>query len=136
MALRVTLIGGAIIAGIVVLMIVGSALGVFGNFLGIGDRVTDTDRMVATYEDFYSKCATYNTLTRQERNLQRRLDNAGDDDRSRVQSQVVGVQGQRARVVEEYDSQAAQRTTSWLRDNDLPERLAPHLDAQELASCE
>lgn len=129
---------GIVVAGlvaIVVLMIVSSGLGVLGNFLGIGEEVTDTDRMIGTYEDFYDKCASYNTLTRQEQNLQDRLDVAGEEDESRVQSQLAGVRGQRARVAEDYDAQAAQRTSSWLRDNSLPQQLSPALDADELAEC-
>lgn len=121
--------------GIILLMIIGSGLGVLGNFLGIGEEVTDTQRMVGEYEEFFEKCSSYNTLIRQEENLQAQLEEAPEEEKSRVRSSITGVQGQQARVAEEYDANAADRTRSWLRDNDLPERLTPHLENSETAEC-
>lgn len=128
-------IGAAVLVGIIVLMFIGSGLGVLGNFLGIGEEVTDTQRMVGEYEEFFEKCSSFNMLIRQEENLQAQLEEAPEEEQSRIRSSITGVQGQQARVAEEYDANAADQTRSWLRDNDLPERLTPHLERKETAEC-
>lgn len=109
---------------IVLLMVVGSALGIFGNFLQVGDRVSD--RAQFSYEEFYDKCHSVKALERQEAELEDQLALTDSDDQkeiNRINASLTGVRSRRAQVIEEYNSNASKWTRNLFQANDLPERL-------------
>lgn len=119
---------------IVLLMVVGSALGIFGNFLQVGDRVSD--RAQFSYEEFYDKCHSVRSLENQEQQLQDQLDRTNPEDQdeiNRINSSLTGVRARRAQVIEEYNSNASKWTRNLFQANDLPERLGTERESTTCA---
>lgn len=123
--------------GIVALLAALTALGVVGNLFGVAGRVTDSDRVLGTYEQFFNRCAAVQALEDQRDLLSAQLDALEDDydgaqadwprdarrEHARLSSSLTGVRSQRARSIAAYNAAAENRTTGWLRDHRLPTRL-------------
>lgn len=103
--------------------------------LGLLDRVANPDRAVGSYERFFNRCASVQSLETQRDALLQQLESTDEEDTdelSRIRSALTGVRSQRARAINSYNADAANVTRSWLRS----ERLPPRLDeSQEYTEC-
>lgn len=119
------------VAAIVVLWLLGTALGIVG---GVTERVADPDRMVGVYERFFDRCASVQALEQQRDAIADELEATDDTQRvTRLQSARQAVESQRARTISQYNADADSPTRSFLRSEGLPPRLDPTDETTECA---
>lgn len=129
-----------ILYGFITIIILG-VLGFGANFLfkpfQVADKVTDPDRMIYTYEWFFNQKARVDAVDIQisakateivafKESLSESRKDWDIEDKRELQRKTVELTGlvqHRATLVTDYNSRAAQKTRSFLRDNTLPETL-------------
>ncbi len=122
---------------ILMISVLGAGLHFMFKPLEVLDKVTDPDRMIYTYEWFFDQNAKVNAVdaqifaknaevlafTKSLPELRKEWDKDDKRELARKNVELTGLTQHRATLVEEYNSRAAQKTRSFLKDNTLPERL-------------
>lgn len=94
--------------------------------LGLFQRTANPDRVVGSYEQFFNRCASVQSLETQRDELEAQLEATDEDDESevrRLRSALTGVKSQRARAINNYNADAENLTRQWFRSEKLPARL-------------
>lgn len=131
---QITKYSGLIIGCVLAVVIAGSALGwgwrwvaaPIEGAVGAREEIQSAEFRIAAYERFFNLCAAVQSHEAQIDALQAELDEASEEDKSRIRSSLTGVRAQRMRLIREYNSEATRDyTTGQFRDADLPARLEP-----------
>lgn len=125
----------AVIALAVILSVGGWGARVFfADEIGRGNaeiQIQNADSRISNYNYFFNQCASIQTLEQQIDAETNRLENTTDVDTQRViETNISGLQGQRARAANNYNARAsADYTSGQFQDSSLPYQISPSYEA-------
>lgn len=91
---------------------------------------------IAAYNHFFDACAAIQGLDGQLAAQQQQLPTATGDDRSRIETNIAGIEGARAQAVAEYNADARKGyTIGQFRSSGLPFQLPLHIQKGSTTSC-
>lgn len=124
-------VGGAI--GVLLLVLVVGSFASWGwrwvaapieGAVGAREEIQSSEFRIAAYERFFNLCSAVQSHEAQIDAISEELQEAPEEDRSRIRSNLTGVRAQRMRLIREYNSEASRDyTTGQFRSANLPDRL-------------
>lgn len=92
-----------------------------GTLFGVIGQVTEPDRMIGVYEEFFDRCASIQALEDQRDSIQQEIESTSNEDRLvRLRSSLQAASAERKRAIRQYNVDADADTRAFLRDEGLP----------------